>query len=412
MPRTVKPLTETKCKNAKPKVTPYKLFDGDGLFLLVTVTGGKLWRFKYRLDGKERGPIAFGSYPEVSLASARDLRRNARELVAKGGDPDTHRKETKRAARSHRENTFAAVAEAWYQVNASGKWRPATAKKARFYLDLDLIPTLGTRPIVEIKRVELVDVLRRIEKREAFNVAKKCRGWLSQIYRYAMGLGILESNQATDLDVVAAPAPKSKPYAHVSQSELPAFLRALRDYKGSEQIKRACCLLLLTGFRPGELRKAIWSEIDFTSNCWNKSGADMKMNRPHVVPLSTQATAILSAMKNDAGNGELVFASPYKPKQPISDGTINRMLGKLGYKNRQTGHGFRHVVSTALNERGFNKDWIERQLAHGDDDDIRGTYNQAQYLDQRRNMMQEWADYLDAIRDERKVIAGHFGKAA
>ncbi|PTU32400.1 tyrosine-type recombinase/integrase [Stenotrophobium rhamnosiphilum] len=403
MPRTVKPLTETKCKSAKPKTKPYKLFDGDGLFLLVTPTGGKLWRFKYRLDGKERGPIAFGSYPEIGLAAARDLRRNARELVAKGIDPDNHRKEVKLAAQTHRENTFAALAEAWYQANASGNWRPTTAKKVRLYLDLDLLPPLGTRPIAEIKRAELITVLRKIEARGAFNVAKKCRGWLSLIFRYARSLGVIEINQATDLNVVAAQAPKSKPYAHVPQSELPAFLRALNDHKASLQIKRACLLLLLTGFRPGELRKATWDEIDFKAATWNKSGADMKMKRAHVVPLSAQAITILSEMRNDAGRNFLVFASPYKPKQPISDGTINRLLGAIGYKGRQTGHGFRHVVSTALNERGYNKDWIERQLAHGDDDEIRGTYNQAQYLDQRREMMQEWADHLDSIKANEEI---------
>lgn len=412
MPRTVKPLTVTQCNNAKPKTKAYKLFDGDGLFLLVTPPGGKLWRFKYRLDGKERGPIAFGSYPEVSLATARDLRRDARELVAKGGDPDTHRKEAKRAAKSHRENTFFAMAEAWYQANASSKWRPATAKKARLYLDLDLIPALGPRPITEIKRVDLVAVLRKIESREAFNVAKKCRGWLSQIFRYARGLGILDDNQATDLDVVAAKAPKSRPHAHVSPAELPELLRAIDSYGGSLQMQRACSLLLLTTFRPGELRKATWDEIDFQNALWNKADTDMKMKLVHVVPLATQALALLTTMKNDMGANPLIFASPYKPKQPISDGAINQMLGRIGYRGRQTGHGFRHVMSTALNERGYNRDWVERQLSHKDTNEIRGTYNEAQYLEQRRKMMQEWADYLDAIRDDRKVVAGKFKKFA
>ena len=404
------PLNDVECRNAKPRSKPYKLFDGEGLYLLVTPRGGKLWRLKYRFAGKEK-LLAFGLYPDVGLKDARTRRHDARKILANGSDPAAIKKEVKRESALRQKNTFAAVAEAWHEQSLS-KWRPATAKKARLYLDLDLIPSLGERPLAEIRRTELVEAIKKIEERKAFNVAKKCRGWLSNIFRYAMAYGIAEVNQASDLNVVAATAPKTKPYPHVTQSELRAFLKKLDSYKGSPQMNRAISLLMLTGFRPGELRHSTWDEIDFEKAVWNKTAEDMKMKRAHIVPLSAQAVVILREMKAYSGGIGLVFASQRKPHQPISDGTINGALGRIGYKGRQTGHGFRHVVSNALNERGYNKDWIERQLSHGDDDEIRATYNKAEYLDQRRQMMQDWADYLDSLRNDSNVIVGNFGKAA
>jgi integrase len=280
----------------------------------------------------------------------------------------------------------------------------------RFYLDKDLLPELGDRPASDIKRSELVELLRKLEQREAFNVAKKSRGWLNQIFRYALVKGVIETNPATDLDVVAARGPKTRHHAHIAPSALPAFLKALELYDGGYQTKQAIKLLLLTGVRPGELRHARWAELDLDADLWSIPGERMKMRRPHAVPLPVQAVAILRELHALTGSSELVFPSRDHADAPMSDGTINAAIRRIGFK--QTGHGFRHLLSTMLNEQGYNRDWIERQLAHGDADEVRGIYNHAAYIEPRRKMMQAWADYLDTLRDERKVIGGNFGKAA
>ena len=394
-------LTDTLIKSAKPKAKPYPLPREAGLFVMVYPNGSKLWRFAYTLGGRE-SMLSLGDYPTVSLAQARRAREDARRLVKAGIDPSAQRRAEKAANQTAAANTFRVWAQKWFEAKRGG-WSTASAEKARFYLESDLLPALGDRPMAEIKRADLVGLLRKLENRGAFNAAKKCRGWLFNIFRYALVAEVIETNPATDLVVMAAAAPKSRKMPHVPERELPALLKALDGYGGAPEVRCALRMLLLTAARPGELRSMTWTDIDFDAATWSVPAERMKARRPHVVPLPAQAITILEGMRAVTGTRALVFTSPYQPRKMMSENTLNVALAKLGYKGRQTAHGFRHLISTALNERGYNRDWIERQLAHGDEDEIRDTYNSAQYLVQRRQMMQSWADELDAMHKGRRV---------
>lgn len=403
-------LTDTAIRQAKPKEKSYKLSDSQGLYLEVMPGSSKLWRLKYRIAGKEKR-YAIGAYPAVSLAEAREKRDAARKLIAVGVDPVQVRKEDQRQAALSAENTFEALAQEWLAYN-SPRWAKTTAYKAALYLKNDLIAGIGRRPIQEIKRPELVELLRKIVGRETFDVAKKCRQWLNQIFRYGLAKGLLDYNPATDLDVVAAAAPKVKHHPFIPLPELPVLLNLLETSKGNVLTKYAVRLLTLTAVRPGELRTAPWSEFDLEGALWTIPAERMKMRRPHLVPLPRQAVTLLRELKGITGKLDLVFAGRNDPKRPMSENTINKCLADLGYKGRQTGHGFRHLLSTELNGRGYNKDWIERQLAHGDSDEIRATYNHATYLEQRREMMQWWADHLELLETGGNVVSASFGGRA
>jgi integrase len=402
-------LTDTAVRQAKPRERPYKLSDSQGLYLDIRPNGSKLWRFKYRLANKEK-LFAIGTYPEITLSEARVERDRARKLVANGVDPVHERKQRECTKAATAENTFEALANEWLAYN-SPRWASSTAYKASLYLKNELIPTLGKRPIAHITRPELVEFLRRIEERETFDVAKKCRQWLNQIFRFGLAKGVIDLNPATDLDVVAAPAPKVQHHAFISAIELPTLLKDLAESNGNFLTLSAIRLLMLTGVRPGELRNAPWSEIDLDNALWTIPAARMKMRRPHLVPLPKQAVAILRELQPFTGRFDFVFAGRNDPKRPMSENTINKCLADMGYKGRQTGHGFRHMLSTELNGKGYNKDWIERQLAHGDNNEIRATYNHAHYLDQRRGMMQWWADYLDSLKSNSNVVPVDFARA-
>lgn len=404
------PLTDTKIRQAKAGDKPQKLSDSLGLYLEVMPNGSKLWRLKYRLAGKEKR-YAIGAYPAVPLAEARERRDEARKLIAAGTDPVQARKDEQRHAALSAENTFEGLANEWLAYNAP-RWAKTTAYKAALYLRNDLISSIGRRPVAEITRPELVDLLRRIEARETFDVAKKCRQWLNQIFRFGLAKGLLQYNPATDLDVIAAATPAVKHHPFVPAIELPALLQSLGAYKGNILTKYAVRLLTLTAVRPGELRTAPWCEFDLENALWTIPAARMKMRRPHLVPLPKQAVALLRELHAITGHFDLVFAGRNDPKRPMSENTINKCLADLGYKGRQTGHGFRHLLSTELNGRGYNKDWIERQLAHGDNDEIRATYNHAHYLDQRRDMMQWWADHLQQLETGGNIIPGAFSARA
>ena len=396
-------LTETAVRQAKPAAKPRTLFDGHGLFLLVQPNGGKWWRLKYRHNGKG-GLLSLGTYPATSLKQARQRRDDARKLLADGIDPSEYRKAGKAASKAARGNSFAALAEAWYERKAK-EWAPSTAAKARTYLDKDLIPALGDRPIAEIRRRDLIEVLAGIEQRGALDVAKKCREWLSGIFRYALVAEVIEVNPATDLHIVAAIGTPTRHYPHLPEDELPDFMHALDGYGGDPGTVRAIKLLLLTSCRPGELRGAPWAEIDLDTATWTIPAARMKMRRDHVIPLPVQAVELLRGQSALTGHRALIFSNRDKPLLPISENTMGAALNRMGYRGRQTAHGFRHLISTALNERGYNRDWIETQLSHGDDNAIRAVYNKAEYLDQRREMMQAWADHLDALRRGSSVVA-------
>lgn len=395
-------LTDTAVRTAKPREKLYRLADAAGLCLEVTTTGSKLWRFRYRFAGKAK-MMGLGVYPAVTLAKARERREDARRMLAEGVDPSAYKQAEKRsiAARVH---AFEELAREWYAYN-SPRWAPSTAAKALQYLESDILPVIGSRPLKEVTRPELVALVRKIEKRGALNVAGKVRQWLSQIFRYGLAKGSVESNPATDLDVVAAIAPRTKNHPHVPLSEIPTLLGKLDASKCDITTRLAVRLLLLTGVRPGELRHAPWEEFDMESATWTIPAVRMKARRPHVVPLPKQAVATLLQLKAITGSYPIAFPGRNNRARPQSENTVNKALHQIGYEGRQTGHGFRHLLSTELNSRGYNRDWIERQLAHGDQDEIRDIYNHANYLEQRRQMMQAWADSVEALCAGANVIS-------
>ncbi|MBV6753027.1 tyrosine-type recombinase/integrase [Pseudomonas chlororaphis] len=395
------PLTDSAIKTAKPKDKPYKLSDAQGLYLLVNPNGSKLWRLKYRVAGKEKG-LSFGSYPTVTLSQARQRRDEARQRLTEGIDPGAEKKASKQAQKVEG-LTFETLAKEWFAYNAP-RWAEATTYKAKLYLDNDIIPGIGARPIKAITRPELVELVRTVEARGTLNAAGKIRQWLHQIFRYGLAKGVVDANPATDLNVVAAPAKAARHHPHVTFAELPELLGKCEAANIHSLTRHAIRLLVLTAVRPGELRQAPWAEFDLDAATWTIPKERMKARRPHIVPLPRQAVAILRLLREITGRYSLVFAGA-NPERPMSENTINKALRLAGYEGRQTGHGFRHLLSTELNGRGYNKDWIERQLAHGDSDEIRGTYNHAAYVEQRREMMQAWADSVDALCAGADVIS-------
>lgn len=403
MPRKATPLTDSAIKAAKPKEKPYTLTDGQGLYLDMKPNGSKLWRLKYRFGGEAQTPLSLGAYPSLTLVGARKKRAEARQLLLEGIDPGEQKKADK-LARAVSGLTFEALAREWHAYRAP-RWAKSTADKAAAYLESDLLPALGHRPAKAITRPELVALIRKIESRGAHNVAKKTRQWLSQIFRFGLAQGSVEVNPATDLDVIAAHAPATRHHPHVTVSELPELLGKIEAANINTLTRHAIRLLVLTAVRPGELRAAPWAEFDLDAATWAIPKDRMKARRDHQVPLPRQAVAILRQLQEITGQYELLFAGRNNTKRPMSENTVNKALADVGYKGRQTGHGFRHLLSTELNGRGYNRDWIERQLAHGDDDEIRDTYNHATYLEQRREMMQAWADSIDSLCAGANVVA-------
>lgn len=391
-------LTELQIKNAKPKVTKYTMADGHGLMLLVMPDGQKYWRLRYRFAAK-RKMIAVGKpHPATSLRQARATAAEYRALVDAGTDPAEVRRKEKLALEAVVANTFGMAADAWHEFRSKA-WNAKTAKQARTYLDKDLLPSLKSRPLDSITPAELGALIGRVEARGAFDIAKKSRQWIKAIYSYARANGWTNADPARDLAAIATPGPGSKNYPHLTLAELPDFLRALEAYEASTLVKCCAKLALWTANRPGVTRSVKWSELDLDAGIWtiDRGREGMKRGYYHLTPLPRQAIAMLREIEPISGHFEYVFIGRNDPKKPLSDGAIAGMIKRIGYRSKQTMHGFRHLISTALNDKGYESDWIERQLAHGDPDKIRGTYNKAAYLEPRRKMMQEWADFLEAI---------------
>ena len=395
------PLSDTTIRTAKPKDKLYRLTDANGLCLEVTPTGSKLWRYRYRFNGGAK-MLALGAYPSVTLLKARQLRDGARQLLIEGTDPGEQKKTAKQAQKVDG-LTFETLAREWFAYNAP-RWAESTTYKAKLYLENDLIPGIGSRPVKAITRPDLVELVRKVEARGTLNAAGKIRQWLHQIFRYGLAKGVVDANPATDLSVVAAPPKAARHHPHVTFAELPELLAKSEAANIHSLTRHAIRLLALTAVRPGELRQAPWAEFDLERATWTIPAERMKARRPHIVPLPRQAVAILRQLQEITGRYELVFAGA-NPERPMSENTVNKALRLMGYEGRQTGHGFRHLLSTELNGRGYNKDWIERQLAHGDTDEIRGTYNHAAYVEQRREMMQAWADSMDALCAGANVVS-------
>ena len=378
---------------AKPREKAYKLADGAGLYLEVVPSGSRYWRMKYRFNGKEKR-MAFGVYPAVSLAQARALRDDAKKKLAEGIDPSLAKKEEKLVRDVQLNNTFQAVALEWHGTKVS-RWSEGYAADIIEAFNKDIFPYIGQQPVNEIKPLVLLNVLRRIESRGATEKAKKVRQRCSEVFRYAIVTGRAEYNPAADL-TSAMSGHESKHYPFLTVEELPDFFKALAGYTGSPLVVLAARLLILTGVRTGELRGAFWSEFDLEKAVWEIPAERMKMKRPHLVPLSTQALEIVQQLKVMSGQYPLVFPGRNDPRKTMSEASINQVFKRIGYTGRVTGHGFRHTMSTILHEEGFNTAWIETQLAHVDKNAIRGTYNHALYLEGRREMMQWYADYINA----------------
>ena len=387
---------------AKPREKAYKLADGAGLYLEVVPSGSRYWRMKYRFNGKEKR-MAFGVYPAVSLAQARALRDEAKKKLAEGIDPSFAKKEEKLVRDVQLNNTFQAVALEWHGTKVS-RWSEGYASDIIEAFNKDIFPYIGQQPVNEIKPLVLLNVLRRMESRGATEKAKKVRQRCSEVFRYAIVTGRAEYNPAADL-TSAMSGHESKHYPFLTVEELPDFFKALSGYTGSPLVVLAARLLILTGVRTGELRGAFWSEFDLEKAVWEIPAERMKMKRPHLVPLSTQALEIVQQLKVMSGQYPLVFPGRNDPRKTMSEASINQVFKRIGYTGKVTGHGFRHTMSTILHEEGFNKEWIETQLAHVDKNAIRGTYNHALYLEGRREMMQWYADYIDNIGKYKTIMA-------
>ena len=351
MPRQAPPLTDSTIKTARPKEKPYKLTDGQGLYLDIKPNGSKLWRFKYRFGGREMTPVISWrlSYPDLSLVKARLRRTEARAMLAEGLDPGAQKKAAKQAQKTE-SLTFETVSREWFAYNAP-RWADSTAYKAKLYLENDLLPSIGSRPIAAITRPELVDLVRKVESRGTLNAAGKIRQWLHQIFRYGLARGVVENNPATDLDVVAAPPKAARHHPHVPFAELPKLLEQLDAAKLNALTRWATRLLILTAARPGELRAVPWAEFDLEAATWTIPKERMKARRPHVVPLPRQAVAILRQLQEVTGRYDLVFPGQQNAERPMSENTINKALRLMGYEGRQTGHGFRHLPTEHRAER-------------------------------------------------------------
>jgi integrase len=385
-------LTTAKIQNTPPQKKTVRLFDGRGLYLEIAPTGSRWWRFKYRFAGKEKR-ISLGVYPDVGLKKARDRRDEMRKLVADGIDPSAARKQEKLMALDAALNTFEAIAREWFEKH-SPNWEASYSVKLLARLEANVFPWLGDRPIRDIKAPELLSVLRRVESRGVLETAHRLMNYCGNIYRYAVATGRAERDISADL---RGALPPSTPRHHASVTEpqgVAALLRAIDGYRGSNVTRYALQLAPLVFVRPGELRKAEWSEIDLEAGEWRIPAERMKMKAKHIVPLSMQAVAILRAMQPLTGKGRYVFPGARSRERCMSENTVNGGLRRLGWSGSEmTGHGFRSMASTLLNEQGWNRDAIERQLAHSERNSIRAAYNYAEHLPERRKMMQAWSDY-------------------
>jgi integrase len=394
------PLTDTELKALKPRGKPYKRADERGLYVIVTPDGARWWRFRYRYGGREK-LISLGTYPDTSLKLARDKRDGARQDLAAGIDPSAKRE----AEKSARADTFEAVAREWLALHKK-KLAENTLDKATWMLEEFVFPHIGNRPISDVEPADLLKLLRRIEARGKHETAHRVRQRCGQVFRFAVASGRATRDPAADLKGALAPVKVQSHAAIIEPKRIGELLRAIDGYQGQPAVMFALKLAPLVFVRPGELRGAEWLEFDLKEGEWRIPGRRMKMGEPHLVPLSTQAVALLEELHKHTGEGRLLFPSLSSKDRPISDNTLNAALRRLGYSgDEQTAHGFRSIASTRLNELGFSPDVIELQLAHAERNKVRAAYNRAERLAERRKMMQAWADYLDGLKSGAKVVA-------
>ncbi|AZE46569.1 Phage integrase, Phage P4-associated [Pseudomonas chlororaphis] len=387
-------LTALQVKNAAPRERDYGLADGGGLFLWVRAAGGKSWRFRFRLDGKQ-SHISLGTIDKVTLAQARQLAFEARQLVTQGRHPGHERKVVRAKAATSRANTFKSLALEWHK-HKSSRWSVGYANDVMEAFELDIFPQVGSLPLTDIKPMQWLQVFRRIESRGALEKLRKVRQRCQEVYRFTIATGRAEYNPIADIGG-ALQTPATRHYPFLPIEEIPELISSIQACPGHDVVKISTRLLILTGVRTAELRGAPWSEFDLKNALWLVPAVRMKMRRAHLVPLSKQAVAALRELESITGGYTLAFPGRNDPAKPMSEAAINQLLKRSGYDGRATGHGFRHTMSTTLHEQGFSSEWVESQLAHVDKNSIRGTYNHAQYLEGRREMLQWYADLLDSL---------------
>jgi len=402
------PLSDTAIRSAKAKAKPYRLADAGGLYLEVaptaTATSGKLWRLKYRFAGKEKR-LALGAYPDTGLKEARDKRDTARKLLAAGADPGENRKAEKAAGEERAANSFEVVAREWHGKMAK-TWADSHAVKVMLRLENDVFPWLGARPVADVSSRELLTVIQRVEDRGAGDSARRVLQNCGQVFRYAIATDRAKNDPTTALRGSLAPVKGSHYAAITDPKAIGELMRAMDGYTGSVATKCALKLAPLLFVRPGELRGAEWAEFDLEAGLWNIPGSRMKMGEPHIVPLCPQALAILAELQPLTGTGRYLFPGERSRKRPMSNNTVNAALRRLGYdKDTMTGHGFRAMARTILDEvLHVRPDFIEHQLAHAVKDANGRAYNRTSHLAERKRMMQQWADYLDTIKQGGNVI--------
>ena len=392
-------LSDTQIKRIKPTTKPYKVSDGGGLFLWITPSGGRLWRWAYRYQGLAK-LMTFGKYPDVTLAQARERHAEARKMLASGVDPMVERK-TEKAAIS---TSFQSVASLWLAHWQDGKsLRHVAYVKRR--MEADIFPKLGARPVAQIEAPELVAMTKAIEQRGARDIAKRALETTGQIFRYAIAHGLARRNPASEIrasDVLKST--RRVNYARVGARELPSLLRSIEVYQGTHVTRLALKLMALTFVRTSELIGARWAEFDLEATRWNIPAERMKMRTPHIVPLAKQSLDVLDTLRTLTGENVWLFPGDRNTKKPMSNNTLLKALERMGYKGRMTGHGFRGLASTILHEQGYAHEHIELQLAHAPRNAVSAAYNHALYLEPRTKMMHDWADFLEQIQRGGKVL--------
>ena len=392
-------LTDVQIKRIKPNARPYKVSDGGGLFLWVTPSGGKIWRWTYRYEGRAK-LMVIGKYPDVPLVLARERHSEARKLLATGVDPMAERKAEKAAV----ENSFQSIARLWLEHWQDGK-SPRHVAYVKRRMDADILPCLGARPIAAIEAPELVAMTKGIQDRGARDIAKRALETTGQVFRYAIAHGHARRNPASEIrpsDILKST--RKVNYARVDAKELPGLLRSIEVYQGTHVTRLAMKLMALTFVRTSELIGARWSEFDLEAVRWNIPAERMKMRTPHIVPLAKQALDVLDTLRTLTGESEWLFPGDRNAKRPMSNNTILKALERMGYKGRMTGHGFRGLASTILHEQGYAHEHIELQLAHAPRNSVSAAYNHALYLEPRAKMTQDWADYLEQTQRGGKVL--------
>lgn len=420
MPKLAAPLTDIQVKNAKPKDKPYTLADGDGMYLEVSPTGSKIWRMAYRQPNGKNTRLTFGAYPEVSLLDARQKRMDARKQKAAGTDPAQARRIDKANKATANANTFEAIAREWH-ANRLESWQPRTAENILHRLEKDIFPLMGRNPIAEIKAPVVLDVLRQIEKRGSLDMAKRQGQVCSQIFRYAIAVGKAEVDPVPALRGALKPS-VTEHHAAITPDELPEFIRVLEKNEGRMFVPTRILmrLMMLTFVRTSELIETPWSEIDLENEVWVIDWHRMKMGKKKVNPrkvdhhvfLPAQGWALLRELHAITGGNKYLFPNQRDHEKPASNGAILAALKRMGYSGKMTGHGFRSLAMGVIKERlGYRHEVVDRQLSHASGDAYGEAYDRAMFLDERRVMMQQYADYLDTVASG-KVVAGKFGKAA